>query len=266
VARRVRYLALAAWRALGCGDYARVDFRLTEKGEPVILEVNPNPDITPGDGFAAALAAADIAYEEFVAAVVFNAAARLEKLAGAQGRKAPEPLAARGERRAGSAAKCGKVKIRYSVSADRDAILAAAASTRFLREDELAVAAEVLDEALAKGPGGHYQSFTAVLDGRPVGWVCHGPTPCTLGTFDIYWSVVAAEHQGRGIGKDLVRHAEDDVRRRGGRLAIVETNSRPLYEPTRQFYLRAGYHEASRVADFYAPGDDKIIYAKRLGP
>jgi D-alanine-D-alanine ligase len=55
LAGRLGRLAVAACRATGCRDYARVDFRLDPQGEPMILEVNPNPDIGPGAGWARAL-------------------------------------------------------------------------------------------------------------------------------------------------------------------------------------------------------------------
>ncbi|MCE5187500.1 MAG: ATP-grasp domain-containing protein [Planctomycetaceae bacterium] len=76
-AKRVRSLAVAAWDALGCRDYARVDFRLDETLNPYILEINPNPDISPDAGFAAAIAAAGIAYERFVEMMLDNAQKRL---------------------------------------------------------------------------------------------------------------------------------------------------------------------------------------------
>ncbi len=79
VAQIVENLALAAWQQLGCRDYARVDFRLDKDLNPFILEVNPNPDISPEAGFAAALAAGNISYEQFVVSMIQNARQRFQQ-------------------------------------------------------------------------------------------------------------------------------------------------------------------------------------------
>ena len=66
-------LAAAAFRTMGCRDYARVDFRMDAKGRPFILEVNPNPDISTNAGYARALKAAGIEYSAFWGTMVRNA-------------------------------------------------------------------------------------------------------------------------------------------------------------------------------------------------
>jgi hypothetical protein len=48
------------------------------------------------------------------------------------------------------------------------------------------------------------------------------------------------------------------------RLIVVETAGRPDYRPTRAFYEARGYRKASVIPDFYAPGDDQVVYVKHL--
>jgi D-alanine-D-alanine ligase len=76
LASRLSLLAVSAFRATGCRDYARVDFRLDGAGEPMILEVNPNPDIGPSAGLARALGISGRDYGETLAALVRQALKR----------------------------------------------------------------------------------------------------------------------------------------------------------------------------------------------
>jgi hypothetical protein len=50
----------------------------------------------------------------------------------------------------------------------------------------------------------------------------------------------------------------------GGRLILAETSSQMKYESTRQFYLRQGYRELSRIKDYYRLGDDLIVFGKYI--
>ena len=73
LAMELSRLAVAAGRALGCRDSARVDFRLDAAGRPMILEVNPNPDIGPTAGWARAVRASGEDYDFTLAALVNQA-------------------------------------------------------------------------------------------------------------------------------------------------------------------------------------------------
>ncbi|MFL5319234.1 MAG: ATP-grasp domain-containing protein [Myxococcaceae bacterium] len=57
---RVVRTALAAFDALDCRDYGRVDLRLSSSGEPYVIDINPNCDLHPEAGFARSAAAAGI--------------------------------------------------------------------------------------------------------------------------------------------------------------------------------------------------------------
>ncbi len=253
-AARLAACAREAWDALGCRDYARVDMRMDEPGALAVIEVNPNPDIAPDAGFPKALEAGGVSYADFVAILLRNALGRLGQ--GSDRPAAPAP----------SAPGAPAPVIRPSDAHDRDRILGFTQRTGFFRPDELEIAREVLDDAICEGPGGHYQSFVIEVEGVAAGWVCCGPTPCTVGTWDIYWIVVAPEHQSRKMGRALLDYAEARIRERGGRLAVLETSGRSEYRSTRGFYLRCGYAESAVIPDYYGPGDAMVVYTKRLAP
>ncbi len=137
-------------------------------------------------------------------------------------------------------------------------------TTGVFREDEILVALEVLDAFFAR-PGQDYTAVGAFTPGGELlGFTVAGPTPCTMGTWDLYWIAVAPGTQGAGVGTLLLKEVEGRLTRSNARQLIIETSSRPAYDPTRAFYLKRGYREVARVPDFYEAGDDRVIYAKTI--
>jgi ribosomal protein S18 acetylase RimI-like enzyme len=86
----------------------------------------------------------------------------------------------------------------------------------------------------------------------------------TEATWDIYWVVVAHDKQGFGIGRILMKHAEDDIKKMHGKLIMVETSGKPEYNKTRRFYDTLNYQRVCQIPDYYAPGDDLVLYSKRI--
>lgn len=155
--------------------------------------------------------------------------------------------------------------IRPMKPSDRPAVLDLIKATGFFRPDEIAVAEELIDIYLDRPDQKDYGIVVAEDgEGAVAGYMTYGPTPLTLGTFDLYWMAVDPKAQGRGVGKALVLWLEDHVRREGGRLVVIETSSTEKYEPTRRFYLGLSYTEAARIPEFYGPGDGRVIYTKLL--
>lgn len=64
--RELERIALTAWRAVGGQGYGRADFRIDRSGRPWLLEVNPNPDISPGAGLARMAGVAGMDYAALV--------------------------------------------------------------------------------------------------------------------------------------------------------------------------------------------------------
>jgi GNAT superfamily N-acetyltransferase len=158
-----------------------------------------------------------------------------------------------------------RTAFRYEVlPGDVEDVRSLVARTGFFRGDEIEVAVELVTERLSRGPESGYYFVMAEEGGRLTGYVCYGPIPCTMSSYDLYWIAVDPRLQGRGLGKALLYEAERLIRKMGGERVYVETSSRTQYESTRLFYERCGYVTASVLDDFYAPGDSKATYLKRL--
>jgi ribosomal protein S18 acetylase RimI-like enzyme len=148
-------------------------------------------------------------------------------------------------------------------------------ATSVFRDEEVRVALELFDETFAAGaarapydPGDGVANYEFVgsfsREGQLVGYVCYGATPGTDRTYDLYWIAVHPEFQGEGGGSQLLDEVERRLRQREARLLVVETSSRDDYAPTRHFYEARRYDRAAALADYYAPGDHRVIYTKRL--
>jgi D-alanine-D-alanine ligase len=79
----VKDAALRAYKILECRDYARVDIRLRD-GVPYILEVNANPDISPGAGLARVARVAGSPYPRLVDRILQMALKRKEQMHAAK--------------------------------------------------------------------------------------------------------------------------------------------------------------------------------------
>jgi ribosomal protein S18 acetylase RimI-like enzyme len=155
--------------------------------------------------------------------------------------------------------------IRRLAPRDRARLLEIVRATGNFTEQEIEIAREVIDDALAGDPG---YTVNVVEDeaGRVAGYEAHGPAPLTDGTWDLYWIAVDPATQGAGYGRALLAFAERDVVARGGRLLLIETSSQESYGATIRFYERGGYPLMARIKDFYRVGDDKLIFGRTLSP
>jgi ribosomal protein S18 acetylase RimI-like enzyme len=147
---------------------------------------------------------------------------------------------------------------------DREPLHRLLVETGFFSEDEIAIALELIDVVLDRPGQKDYMIRVCRDSDQVLGYYCVGPTPATESTYDLYWIAVAPAMHGKGIGGALNGHLEELIRSRGGNLVVAETSSRPQYEKTRRFYRSCGYAELARIAGYYRPGDDLVVFGKYL--
>jgi D-alanine-D-alanine ligase len=63
-------LARRCWHLFGLRGYARVDFRVDERDQPWVLEINANPCLSPDAGFVAATSQAGLSYRQVVERII----------------------------------------------------------------------------------------------------------------------------------------------------------------------------------------------------
>ncbi|MDX2058509.1 MAG: hypothetical protein SFV24_11960 [Gemmatimonadales bacterium] len=74
------------------------------------------------------------------------------------------------------------------------------------------------------------------------------------------------EASGQFDADGLVGQVEDAIRRRKARLLIVETSGLPAFAPARAFYPSCGFTLEATIRNFYADGDDKLVFTKSVTP
>jgi ribosomal protein S18 acetylase RimI-like enzyme len=149
---------------------------------------------------------------------------------------------------------------------DGKAIRKITVTSGFFSEGEVATVDELWDEYIrlgSKTSGYYFLIFRG--EEKVLGFACYGPHPLTESTYDLYWIVTDNRAKGQGVGKALMAEVEKEVAVLGGSLLIAETSGRELYKPTRGFYKKRGYLKEAVIKDFYAPGDDLVMYTKKLG-
>lgn len=82
------------------------------------------------------------------------------------------------------------------------------------------------------------------------------------GTWNRLFVAVLPAHRGKGGGTALLQAVEAHLRHQAARLMIVETSGLGSFAQTRAFTSKAGFGEEARICDFYAAGDDKVVFRK----
>ncbi len=154
--------------------------------------------------------------------------------------------------------------IRPTTPDDSAALIALAVAAEMFPANETAALKKVLADYFGgKLDDGHVW-VTDEEEGEPCGVAYYAPDLMADRTWYLYMIAVHPNYQRRGRGTALIQHVENALRSRGERLLLVETSGLPKYARARAFYTKCGFEPEARIRDFYAPGDDKVVFRKVL--
>jgi ribosomal protein S18 acetylase RimI-like enzyme len=160
-----------------------------------------------------------------------------------------------------------KISLRnFVTSRDLNEIRRLLEDDAFFKPSEIEVALELVEDSIIKGSNSDYNFILAEYEGKTAGYVCYGPILVTDKRFDLYWIMVKKELRQKKIGSLLLVNAEKNIKNLGGAAIYIETSSLQIYQQTRQFYIKHGYHEVARIPDYYADDDARVVYMKKLQP
>jgi GNAT superfamily N-acetyltransferase len=154
--------------------------------------------------------------------------------------------------------------IRPTTSHDTEALIELTRATGMFKPLEVQALREVLDDYFTSNRELGHLCVSSEDGGQVTAFAYYAPAAMTEGSWYLWWIVVRRQGQGAGIGRGLLEHLENDIRRRQGRVLFVETGSAPHYELTRRFYAKNGYEQHAELKDFYAVGDSMIVFRKEM--
>ncbi len=154
--------------------------------------------------------------------------------------------------------------IRPIVPADSPALVALSGSSGLFKPDELDAIQGMLDEYHTTNAALGHQIITYDEGDTLVGIAYFVPKEFTDRVWELLMIAVDAPRHLQGIGSAMLLEVEKAVRAANGRLLLIETSSKSSFERTRQFYRKHGYTEVAHIPDFFADGDGKASFIKRV--
>ena len=155
-------------------------------------------------------------------------------------------------------------ELRAVTELDVGEFLRVSESSGLFRAEELGAVEGMLRGHLAAGESSEQTILVYESGGVLRGVVCFTERPFADRVWELQMIAVDGAEQRRGTGSSMLGAVEAEVRQRGGRLLLIETSDQGSFERTRQFYRRHGYSEAARIPDYFADGDGKVSFVRRL--
>lgn len=151
--------------------------------------------------------------------------------------------------------------IRQTIASDSEALMSIIESSGQFDSGGLAHVKSTLDQYLNGETG---DIWLTADDSEPVAVAYCAPEAVTDGTWNLLMLWTRKDREGQGHGSALVAKVEYDLAARGARLLIIETSGLPAFETARAFYSRCGFQREATIKNFFAEGDDKLVYTKAV--
>ena len=150
------------------------------------------------------------------------------------------------------------MNIRPPVPADLPAL-------KIILDDTELFPAEFLDELIQPFFAEQNTERWLILETREAGVIGFSyarPEALAEGTWNLLAIGFKKEHQGSGFGTRLIAEVEQSLAQE--RVLLVETSGLESFKATRSFYEKRGYAKEAVIRDYWAEGDDKVVYCKSL--
>jgi len=155
--------------------------------------------------------------------------------------------------------------LRPEISAnDRNKIYSLLSSEGFFTPREIAYGMNLFDRRFREGDTSDFRFMMMEQGAALLGYGCYGLLPLCNRRYHIYWLAVGHRHKKQGIGTMLEEAIAADIRHLGGDKIYAEHSNRGDINPEKTFYNRCGYHLVATIPDYYADGDDMLLFEKNL--
>lgn len=154
--------------------------------------------------------------------------------------------------------------IRSISPADTESLVALSGRSGVFKTEELGAIQEMLDVYHATKVGSGHQILTYDEGGTLLGIAYFCPKEFTERVWELLMIAVDTARHRHGIGSRMLLAVENAVRIANGRLLLIETSDKSSFEQARQFYRKHGYSEVARIPDYFADGDGKASFIKRM--
>ncbi len=153
------------------------------------------------------------------------------------------------------------------VETDPAAVRDILTSSGYFNPEEINMAVDMVEQSMiADNTSTDYRFLFLEHDTRIAGYTSYGHIDGTQASYDLYWIAIHNDFRGQGFGTQILTKTEQLIANAGGRRIYIETSSRDQYKPTQAFYEKMHYKLEAVLKDFYAAGDDKLVFVKVIEP